>query len=196
MTSNERLVAWRGPEPDRVDAARVTLQPDRLRARGTSCAPEHVLAYGLETGPGWVTRAIDVQVAGVLGERRLALRRDDDGGWTARRWVDGRPAPVPLPALADALDCDLGLCPLTNTMPVLRADLLRRSAARHRITVAWVEVPDLVVHASVQDYGPAVPDDDGGAVVRFAQGDFTAWITMDRDGLVVSYPGIAERLLG
>ena len=82
MTGNERLVAWRGPEPDRVDATRVVLEADRLRARGTSCAPDYVLTYRLDTGPGWVTRELDVHVIGALGERRLELRRDDGGEWS------------------------------------------------------------------------------------------------------------------
>jgi uncharacterized protein len=194
MAGNERLVAWRGPEPDRVDAARVVLAADCLRARGTSCAPDYVLTYRLHTGSGWVTRDLDVHVLGELGERRLALRRDDTG-WTAQRWVDGRPEQVPLPALADALDCDLGLCPLTNTMPVLRAGLLRRPTASHRITVAWVEVPELVVHASVQDYGPAAPTDDG-ALVAFRADGFDTTIEVDADGLVVAYPRIGRRLVG
>ncbi len=196
MTGNERLVAWRGPEPDRVDATRVVLEADRLRARGTSCAPDYVLTYRLDTGPGWVTRELDVHVIGALGERRLELRRDDGGEWTARRWVDGRPAPVPLPALADALDCDLGLCPLTNSMPVLRAGLLRSPKARHQITAAWVDVPELVVHASVQHYGPAEPTDGGGVAVAFRADGFETTIELDAAGLVVTYPHIGRRLVG
>jgi uncharacterized protein len=60
--------------------------------------------------------------------------------------------------------------------------------------MAWVAVPDLVVHASVQDYGPAVPVHGGGTAVRFAAEGSTTMIELDADGLVVSYPGIAERL--
>jgi uncharacterized protein len=194
MTPVRRLVAWRGPDPERVDVAHVVLDDDRLSARGTSCAADHATAYRLDTGPGWVTRALDVRTLSDAGERRLEMHRGVAGRWAARRWVDGHPTPFVLPDLQGALDCDLALSPLTNTMPVLRTGLLAHADRTARVTVAWVDVPDLTVHAEEQDYGPAVLTDDGGAVVRFAQGDFTAAIVLDRDGLVVSYPGIAERL--
>src|SRR3712207_1234492 len=103
MTGGHRLLAWRGPDPERVDAARVVLHEDRLTARGTSCAADFALAYRLDTGPGWVTRALDVKSWSDDADRRLELRRDDAGTWTARRWVGGHPAPVDLPDLAGAL---------------------------------------------------------------------------------------------
>lgn len=195
VTGNHRLVAWRGPDPDRVDVAHVTLHEDRLSARGTSCTPDYALAYRLETGPAWVTRVLDVRCQGDTVERRLELRRDYAGRWTARRWADGRPAPADLPDLTGALDCDLGLCPLTNTMPVLRTGLLDRPGGSERLTMAWVAVPELLVHASLQDYGPADRLEGGGAAVRFAVQDFATTIQFDADGVVVSYPGIAEQRL-
>ncbi|GAA2728097.1 putative glycolipid-binding domain-containing protein [Cellulomonas aerilata] len=214
----DRLLVWRGVDPDRVDAARVTLHDDRLHARGTSLAPDHTVTWRLVTGPGWTTRVLDVRTvpagddAGAAdrddadadadagaddGGRRLVLRRDDAGRWSGRRWVDGRvvAADLPDPAeLAGALDCDLGLCPLTNTMPVLRSGLLDRADRTVRFTVAWVSVPDLTVHVAVQDYGPAERLPSGGAVVHFDSDGFTADLTVDREGLVVSYPGIADRI--
>ncbi|MBX9243499.1 putative glycolipid-binding domain-containing protein [Actinotalea ferrariae] len=185
-----------GPDPERIDAARVVLGADRLTAHGTSCATDHATAYRLDTGPGWVTRSLEVTTLGDHGARRLELSRDEGGTWAARRWVDGREVDVDLPDLRDALDCDLGLCPLTNTMPVLRGGLLREGGGRSRLTAAWVEVPDLVVRADVQHYGPSVPSPGGGAAVEFGVEGFAATIVVDADGLVVSYPGIAERLRG
>jgi uncharacterized protein len=194
MNGIQRLIAWHGPDPARIDVAQVVLQEDRLSARGTSCAADHVLDYRLDTGPGWVTRALSVRSSGEHGERRLELQRDEAGRWSARRWVDGQASAADLPDVDGALDCDLGLCPLTNTMPVLREGLLSRAVGTARLTMAWVAVPDLVVHASVQDYGPAVPVHGGGTAVRFAAEGSTTMIGLDADGLVVSYPGIAERL--
>ncbi|MGJ0223799.1 putative glycolipid-binding domain-containing protein, partial [Streptococcus pyogenes] len=77
---------------------------------GTSCADDHTTAYRLVTGEGWVTRELDVTCRDAAGERRLALRRADDGRWSARRWARGRETPAVLPVLDGALDCDLGLC--------------------------------------------------------------------------------------
>jgi hypothetical protein len=97
---------------------------------------------------------------------------------------------VELPDLAGALDCDLGLSPLTNSMPVLRHGLLEPGEPVE-LLMAWVAVPELTVHASAQRYVPL-----GEGVVRFESldGEFTADIEFDADGLVVDYPGIARRL--
>ena len=52
-----------------------------------------------------------------------------------------------------ALDCDLGLSPLTNFMPIRRRRLLDGGEA-HEFLMAWVSVPDLGVHRSEQRYEP------------------------------------------
>jgi hypothetical protein len=191
MSHEERLLVWRGPDPDRIDTARVELGTDRLQAHGTSCAPDYVLSYVLRTGAEWVTQALDVHVAGQAGERRLQLRRDDGGAWSAVRSTGGALAPLDLPDLTGALDCDLGLCPLTNTMPILRGRLL---AGERALRMAWVDVPSLVVHLSEQTYGTRTPTTGGGAIVGFRTADFRADIEVDADGLVVTYPGIATRV--
>lgn len=197
MNGKHRSLAWHGPDPDRVDAARVSLQEDRLSAHGTSCTPDYTLTYRLETGPGWVTRALDVRCRSREQDLRLELLRDGAGTWTAQRWADGRLTNHDLPDLGTALDCDLGLCPLTNTMPVLRTGLLQRPEAKAQLLMAWVSVPDLQVRASRQEYGPATLMDGAGAAIRFAADDDVATaIDVDGDGLVVSYPGIGTRLLG
>ncbi|MPY95170.1 MAG: hypothetical protein GEV08_19580 [Acidimicrobiia bacterium] len=226
---DRRLLVWHGVDPERVDAADVQLGPDRLRARGTSLAPGYALSYRLATGPAWATRELGVRVEGDGWWRTLELRRGDDGEWSLRRregpsggagaaraqvaGVDaagvgaaGRGEELALPELAGALDCDLGLCLLTNTMPVRREGLVAaardRQARRAELTMAWVAVPELVVSPAAQAY-ESVPRPGGpprgstaapGAVVRFSSGDFTASIELDADGLVVDYPGIGRRV--
>lgn len=190
-----RLVWWRGPDPDRIDVASVRLGTDRLAALGTSTTADYVLGYRLETGAGWATTRLDVDVHGRTWERSLRLTRDDHG-WSAT-WAGDDVDGFELPDLGGALDCDLGLCPLTNTMPVLRHDLV--TAARAGVqapvdfTMAWVDVPDLTVHANAQRYTPDGPVHGGGALVRYESGDFRVTIELDADGLVVSYPGLAHR---
>jgi len=94
--------------------------------------------------------------------------------------------------LPEALDCDLGLSPLTNSLPVLRRGLLRRGGPIDFL-MAWVSVPDLSIHASRQRY-TFIRGVQDGAVVRYQSLDseFTADLTFDRDGLVVDYPGIGR----
>ncbi|MGR0319668.1 putative glycolipid-binding domain-containing protein [Agromyces sp. ZXT2-3] len=55
-------------------------------------------------------------------------------------------------SVAGALDCDLGLCPLTNTLPIRRLGLLDADVTETPLVVAWVEVPSLRVIRSEQTY--------------------------------------------
>lgn len=201
--ARQRLLTWLGPDPRRIDVAHVRLWPDHLSAHGSSTDADHVLTYRLHTGPGWVTRALDVAVEGDGWRRTLALRRSQDGRWSAQRHESSRTGPPeggPL-ALGDldaALDCDLGLCPVTNSMPILREGLVTASRRgrprRAELVMAWVSVPDLRVLASPQVYETGVAVAGGGAQVRFSSGTFTEHIEVDGDGLVASYPSIGRRL--
>jgi hypothetical protein len=194
-----RTLAWSGQDPERVDAAHVRLGADGLTARGTSAVADYVLDWALRTGPAWVTRTLSVRARGDGWARSLELGRDDGGNWLAVRDEEGQSAErLAVGGLEGALDCDLGLCPFTNTMPVLRHDLVaaaRRGEPRSvELVMAWVAVPDLTVHVSPQRYTARGPAADGGAAIHFASGDFQATIDFDGDGLVRDYPGLGRRL--
>jgi uncharacterized protein len=172
-----RLVIWEGVDAWRVELAHVDLWESGLRATGTQLGidPEpYRLDYRLDAGDGFVTGRLEVEVKLAQEERRLVLVRDGEG------WIEG------------ALDCDLGLSPLTNAMPVHRTGLLQRQGAEDFL-MAWVSVPDLVVHASAQRYEHVRP-----GVVRYVDRGrfegFTAELAFDADGLVLDYPGLACRV--
>ena len=197
-----RLLSWHGVDPLRVEAARVRLSADRLEAHGTSTTAEYVLAYRLATGPGWVTRVLAVEVVGDGWRRDVTLDRGSEGRWSAA-WTGDGVDDLALPGgevLSGAVDCDLSLCPLTNSMPILRHRLV--DAARDGddtpvdLVMAWVSVPDLAVTASAQRYaaGDQVHLPGGGALVHFASEGFATTIEVDGDGLAVTYPGLAYRL--
>jgi hypothetical protein len=182
----ERVLAWKGVVPVRVDAAQVTLQPDRLRARGTSAVAGYTLDWLLDTGPAWVTRGLSVRARGDGWARSLDLGRDDDGRWLAVRDEYGRPAErLDVGGLDGALDCDLALCPFTNTMPVLRHGLIAAARRGEQLSVdlvmAWVAVPELTLRASAQRYSTQGQAPDGGALLGYASGDFQTSIEVDRD---------------
>ncbi|MEV7961157.1 putative glycolipid-binding domain-containing protein [Oerskovia paurometabola] len=202
-----RHVAWAGEDdPGRVDAAVLSLGADRFEALGTSCSTTWVMAWSLTLGPRWVTRRLDVTVRGQDWSRDLRLERSSAGEWSARvGHVGSAPVDLATPgtddpsALADALDCDLALCPVTNSMPVLRLGLLGPDAPAEptRLTMAWVEVPSLRVLRSDQVYTAQAPYDPeaGRAVVRYSSAtrDVTADLTVDEDGIVIDYPHLARR---
>ncbi|MCB7135534.1 putative glycolipid-binding domain-containing protein [Cellulosimicrobium marinum] len=204
-----RHVAWTGwdDDPHRLEAATFTLHPNRLDAHGTSRATGYATAWALTTGPGWVTERLEVTARGPGWARHLDLTRSPDGAWLADVATSGRaPGHLGPPGLDDpsvldgAVDCDLALCPATNTMPVLRLGLPGDAApaGETSLVMAWVDLPSLRVLRSEQVYAPASPVDPatGHGTVRYtsATRDFTADLTVDADGIVVDYPQLARRL--
>jgi uncharacterized protein len=200
-----RRAAWSRQGGFGAEFAEVRLGRDRMTAQGVAVGSTpfpYRLDYELESGTRWVTERLTVSVRAENFGRKLELSRSAGGGWT-EIVHDERSAsmsvprsPIDLAALADALDVDLALSPLTNSMPVLRHDLLRTKGPVD-LVMAWVSVPDLAVHRSPQRYSLVRALGDGVAVVRFESlaGDwFAADVTFDADGLVLDYPGIATRL--
>ena len=146
-----------------------------------------------------MTARLHVTSRGEGWRRALDLRRDDNTGWSIDAEEEGDvdlpPAGGDTARIADALDCDLGLSPLTNTMPILRHGLTN-SGGPIEFTMAWVAVPALAVQPDRQRYrhvGTAA----GHNVVRYeaVDGSFAADIAVDADAVVIDYPGIARRLV-
>jgi hypothetical protein len=200
-----RGIAWSKDDPHGAEFVEVRLGSDVLVARGVAIGSAPVpyrLDYELETVAGFVTARFVATARGDGWVRTLELVRDPSGVWreTAK---DGGDPPAPLSrastdvdALVGALDVDLGLSPLFNTMPVLRHGLLRQRGAVDFV-MAWVSVPDLGVHRSLQRYSLVEELGDGRSVVLFESlgGDgFAAEIEYDAQGFVLDYPSIARRI--
>jgi uncharacterized protein len=192
------VLTWAGTDEWRAESADVQVQEDRFTATGVQLGVEPLpyrLDYALETAAGWVTRTLRVTAAGDGWRRLLHLARDPAGRWSVEADSAGG-ADLPAAggdaaAVAGAEDCDLGLSPLSNTMPILRHRLHREPGAVE-LTMAWVSVPDLGLHRSVQRY-EHLRTTPRGAVVRFVSGDFTADLVVDRAGFVLDYPDLARR---
>lgn len=195
-----RSVAWLKYNPIGAEFADVMLGPDMLSAVGVAIGGHpfpYRLDYTLQTSARFVTSRLCVATRGQGWRRSLDLTRAASGAWSAVTEMEGN-APLGLPGgdvqlLDGAFDCDLGLSPLTNSMPVLRHDLLAGGRAIDFL-MAWVSVPDLSVHLSKQRYMPLQSNKDRH-IIRFEDSDgFVADLTFDNDGLVLNYPGLACRL--
>jgi hypothetical protein len=165
-----------------------------LKAAGTAVGADPLpyrLDYELECGEAYVTRELTVAASGDGWAKRLRLTRDASGHWQMGTFSSDMTALGA--AFDEAVDCDLGLSPLTNTMPVLRHGLLTAGGPR-TFQMAWVSVPDLSVRLSEQSYEFIRRDPDTGhRVVRFVSDSFRADIVLDSSGFVVDYPGIGRR---
>jgi hypothetical protein len=171
-------LTWNGTDEWRQELCEVVLKDDGLAATGAQlgATPKpYRAAYELEVRGNWVTRRLRVEVAGV---GTLELRHDGKGRWA------GAPNAA---ELEGALDCDLAFSPLTNVMPIRRHRLHERPGSVD-FEMAWVSLPDLTVRRDRQRYEHLEPGH-----VRYSSGDFTADLELDGDGLVLTYPGLAQR---
>lgn len=200
-THESRTVTWLGSDdPQRADTATINLEPERLSAHGASRTAGYAASWALTTTGNWHTENLTVSVHGRGWSRHLELARTPDGTWSAATKVSGSPD-LPEPGIVDpeslvgAVDCDLGLCPATNTMPILRLGLVHDADTAAELTVAWVEMPSLRVLGRQQVYSGSRAYDDGTgtAAVMYSSGDFSAEIEVDSDGIVIDYPGLATR---
>lgn len=199
-----RAVAWTKDDPPGAEFALIHLQAQRLGASGIAigCDPEpYRLCFELQTRDMYVTDRAHVETEGAGWTRRLEIQRSSRGVWSASTQSTGRLA-MPqaggdLAKLQDALDLDLGLSPVFNSMPVLRHGLHQGGGSEDFLMI-WISVPDLSVHASPQRYTFLERRSEAQRLVRFeaigAGEDFAADVQFDADGLVIDYPGIARRV--
>jgi hypothetical protein len=190
---------WAKDEPFGTEFADVRISGTTLSARGVAIGSDpcpYRLEYELTTAELFVTSRLAVRTAGPGWRRALVLERSAAGEWSCTTESDGdldRPPPGgDLTTVAGALDCDLGLSPLTNTMPVLRHGI-HEGCGPVDLLMAWVAVPELTVSPSSQRY-TFVRREPRGPIIRFESldSDFRTEITVDEHGIVLDYPGIAR----
>jgi hypothetical protein len=190
---------WAKDEPFGTELAQVTISGTMLAASGVAIGTDpcpYRLNYELTTTQDFVTARLAVRTAGPGWRRALLLDRSARGDWSCTTECEGhldRPAPGgDLAGVAGALDCDLGLSPLTNSMPVLR-HRLHEGGGPVDLLMAWVAVPELAVSASPQRY-TFVRREPRARIIRFESldSDFVAEIAFDEHGIVLDYPGIAR----
>jgi hypothetical protein len=178
-----------------------------LYARGHQLAVDpiaYTCRYELQTDPTWATARLDVAAEGAgwvrsvrleLAAGRWRVTANEQGDLDAALTAAGH-ARAGLPGMEDpdllygAFDVDLGGSPLTNTLPIRRLDFARaETGVAHRLSVAWVLLPSLEVVQADQIYTALGP-----GKVRYAGETFSADLTIDDDGFVLDYPGLAERV--
>lgn len=193
------FLIWAGVEEWLTESAAVDLESDGLSATGTQLGAEPApfrVDYRLEA-PDFVTRELELTSMAEGWRRHLMLRHDGEGSWNADvdddGDVPGGPWDGSLPDLSAALDIDIQNSPLTNTMPILRHGFQRDGSGD--FLMAFITTPTLRVEASPQRYKHVRATEDG-SVVRYISrdGDFTAQLELDSDGLLRFYPRLARRV--
>jgi hypothetical protein len=185
------MLAWVSLEALRLEAARVMLGERSMRASGSVVDAPHdgveaySASYALATDETGVVHRLTVRTVRAQGEQHVTLTRSEEGIWlvdhgtgAVRTNFDG------------ALDVDLAFSPLFNALPVRRLGL-HRAAAEHSLPMVFVALPGLEVRLVRQTYRTVGVGDP--AVVRCSGDSLEVELTVDADGLVLEYPGLAKR---
>lgn len=186
-----RMLAWAGVDCLRLETARVLLGERGLRATGcmVSCRQEGIepysASYSLATDETGVVQRLTVRTTRAKGEQHVTLTRSEEGIWL----VDHGQGAVRT-NFGGALDADLEFSPLFNTLPVRRLGL-HRAAAKHDLAMVFVSLPSLEVSRVAQSYRTVSLGEP--TVVGVSIESFETELTVDADGLVLDYPGLARR---
>lgn len=190
------LLTWQGPGEHRLDAARLVIGDRRLRAIGrvvagpAGDAAAYYAAYELALDDAGAVSRLSVFSTTAEEERQVTLSRSGEGIWLVEHDQQGEVAQRS--EFEGALDVDVQDCALFNTLPIRRLGL-HQEPLTVELPVLYVELPELTVELVKQTYRTISVTDDG-AVIEYAAGDFRAELTVDRDGLVLDYPGLAHRI--
>jgi hypothetical protein len=185
-----RSAAWRHRDArDGFEVVFARTDAGGHHLEGTTTATEDADAwavhYAVAVDPAWRTRSAVVLGWSAAGRRELRLDSDGHGAWR----VNGTPAP----ALAGCLDVDLESSVVTNALPVhrLRLDVGEGADA----PAAFVRALDLRVERLEQRY-VRDDDEDGRSVYAYAapRFDYAGRLEYDAHGLLLDYPGVAERV--
>jgi uncharacterized protein len=176
---------WRRTDVPGREDAHVARTRDGWRLTGALEVEEAAVAaslrYTIDCDDLWRTRTalVDGMASGVA--IRVALAADDAGAW--RR--DGEP----FPALAGALDVDLGFTPATNTLPIRRLALA--VGETRPVRSAWLRFPEMRLEPLEQTYTR-----EAERVYRYnatVDGEaFVARLDTDAFGRVLCYEGLWE----
>ena len=176
---------WRRIDVPGREDARVERTRDGWRLTGALEVEEAGayarLHYAIDCDERWRTRAALIEGTASGGAIRVALVADGAGAWS-------RDA-APLPALAGALDVDLGFTPATNTLPIRRLALA--VGETRPVRSAWLRFPELRLERLAQTYTR-----EAECVFRYramVDGEpFVARLDTDAFGRVLRYEGLWE----
>jgi uncharacterized protein len=187
-----RMLAWAGVDCLRLEAARVVLGEHGLRATGSLVSTQqegietYSASYSLATDEAGVVQRLTVRTARAKGEQHVTLTRSEEGIWLVDHGQGAERT-----NFGGALDVDLASSPLFNALPIRRLGL-HHEIARHDLPVVSAALPSLEVCRVSQTYRTVSLGEP--AVVGISSDSLEAELTVDADGLVLKYPGLADRV--
>jgi uncharacterized protein len=184
------MLTWRAPDISRMESVRVQLSGKRIRANGriVAAATEGNPAFGsyyeLQTDESGATKRFGLTVTLAERERQLAIARDEENMWLITDHQGERRE-----AFNGALDVDVVFSPFFNALPIRRLGL-HEQADSIALPMVYVNVPEMTVTAAIVNYTSGGGPD--GIKLHSPVADTT--VSVDADGFIVDYPGLAERI--
>ena len=172
MIAGTHAVLWLRQDRPGNDACRFAEAEGGFLIDGSATDENwNVVRYRVRAREDGTTRRVRIGA-----NSRIFIRRDPTGIWT----LNG----TPVPAVADALDIDLGFTPATKTLPIRRLKLAVGEEAE--LLVAWFDPADerrkpqrqIYRRTATDRYDIALPDTG-----------FTANLRVDAMGIVRDYEG-------
>jgi uncharacterized protein len=176
-----------------MESVRVQLSGNRIKAYGrivaaaTASHPAFSASYDLVTDESGATKRLSLTVTLAERERQLSIARDEESMWLVQDHLNQ----TKRSAYDGALDVDVIFSPFFNALPIRRTGLYQRTDAV-TLPVVYVRLPDLSVDQVTISYSSAGPDLEAGIKLHSPVADTT--ITVDGDGFILDYPGLAERI--
>ncbi|MCW2649775.1 MAG: uncharacterized protein QOE41_1719 [Mycobacterium sp.] len=182
------ILTWRAHDVPRMESTRVQLSGKRIKAHGrivagaTNIHPAFSASYDLVTDEAGATTRLSLTMTLAERDRQLSIARDEENMWSVSSHQGQSRA-----TFSGALDVDVVFSPFFNALPIRRTGIYTTHDSVS-VPVVYVTLPDLSVNPATITYSSG----SDGIKVHSPVADTT--VTVDRDGFILEYPGLAERI--
>jgi uncharacterized protein len=182
------ILTWRAHDGRQMESVRVQLSGNRIKAYGrivageTEAHPAFSASYDLVTDDAGATRRLSLSVSLAERDRQLSIARDEENMWL----ITGHQGQS-RGAFDGALDVDVVFSPFFNALPIRRTGIYKGSESV-TVPVVYVTLPEFAVNPASITYSSG----SDGIKVHSPVADTT--ITVDENGFILDYPGLAERI--
>ncbi|OBH14301.1 hypothetical protein A5692_04060 [Mycobacterium sp. E342] len=186
----QAMLTWRAQDVSRMESVRIQVSGKRIKANGrivaaaTATNPAFGAYYDLQTDETGATKRLGMTVTLAERERVISIARDEENMWLVTDHQGERRA-----GYNGALDCDVVFSPFFNALPIRRLGLHER-ADSVTLPVVYVNLPDMSITADLVSYTSSGGLD--GIKLRSPVADTV--VSVDEEGFIVDYPGLAERI--